>query len=143
MPIDEQSFIITTLERINTKLDKHDDKIDMIVTAMQQLVKVDTENKEIKESLKRVFERLEEVEDNQSNDGCPAHKNFVKVREEQLKGYDKLAIDCKEMHNKLLVRIETIEEKPKKRLEVAVVEVIKWATIIILGIVGVKIGLTK
>ena len=143
MPIDEQSFIITTLERINSKLDKHDDKIDMIVTALTQLVKIDTENKEIKESLKRAFERIEEVEDNQTNDGCPAHKNFVKVREEQLKGYDKLAIDCKEMHNKLLVRIETIEEKPKKRIETAIIEVIKWVTVFIMGAIALKLGVTK
>ena len=55
MGMDEQSFIITTLERINAKLDKHDDKIDMIVQAMQQLVKVDAENREIKDSMQRLF----------------------------------------------------------------------------------------
>ena len=79
MPVDEMSFVITTLERINNKLDKHDDKIDMIVQAMQQLVKVDTENKEIKESLTRAFKRLVDVERNQTLDGCPAHKNFIVV----------------------------------------------------------------
>ena len=65
MAMDEMSFVVTTMERINTKLDKHDDKIDMIVQAMQQLIKVDVENKEIKESLARAFKRLEIMEQQQ------------------------------------------------------------------------------
>lgn len=143
MPMDEQSFIVTTLERINAKLDKHDDKIDMIVTALTQLVKIDTENKEIKESLGQAFKRIKEVEDNQTSDGCPAHKNFLAVRNEQLKAYDKLASECKEVHVKLSNRIDAIEEKPKKRMETAIIEVIKWVTVFIMGAIALKLGVTK
>ena len=112
MAMDEMSFVVTTLERINTKLDKHDDKIDMIVTAMQQLVKVDTENKEIKEALARVFKRVETMETYHNTSGCPAHKAFLDVRKEQLKAYDSVAEECEERQEKLETRIKALEDKP-------------------------------
>ena len=141
--LDEYSVVAVALERINDKLDKHDEKFDMIAQTLQTLVKIDTETKVLREGQFKLLKRLEVVETNQNTDGCPAHKSFVKVREEQLKGYNELANKCKENHKELDARLKVIEELPKKRLEVAIVEVIKWATIIILGIVGVKIGLTK
>ena len=141
--LDEYSVVAVALERMNEKLDRHDEKFDMIAQTLQTLVKIDTETKELRESQSRLFKRLEDVEHNQNTEGCPAHKSFLAVRGEQLKSYDALAKKCEEHHRELDVRLKAIEELPKKRLEVAIVEVIKWATIIILGIVGFKIGLTK
>lgn len=132
MAIDEMSFVVTTLERINTKLDKHDDKIDMIVTAMQQLIKVDVENKEIKESLSIAFKRLEAIEHNQSTEGCPAHKAFVAVRAEQLKAYDALAKECEERSEAMDKRIEVLEQKPLKAIDKV------WMAL--LGALGTGIG---
>ena len=117
MAVDEMSFVVTTLERINAKLDKHDDKIDMIVTAMQQLVKVDTENKEIKEALGRVFKRVEVLEQNQNTDGCAAHKAFVRLRDEQLKKYDSIIVECKEDREEIKKRVEVLEQKPMKAMD--------------------------
>ena len=117
MAMDEMSFVVTTLERINTKLDKHDDKIDMIVQAMQQLIKVDVENKEIKESLARAFKRLEIMEQQQASDGCPAHKAFLAVRTEQLKAFEALADECEEKHETMNKRLETLEQKPLKAMD--------------------------
>ena len=130
--MDEMSFVVTTLERINAKLDKHDDKIDMIVLAMQQLIKVDTENKEIKESQARMFRRLEVVEQNQNTDGCPAHKNFVRLREEQVKKYDGLVATYTRDQEKLEERIAELEQKPMKALNKV------WMAI--LGVVGAGVG---
>ena len=112
MGMDEMSFVVTTLERINAKLDKHDDKIDMIVQAMQQLVKVDIENKEIKESMQRLFKRVEVMENYHNTSGCPAHKAFLDVRNEQLKAYDNVVEECEERQDKLEARIKAIEDKP-------------------------------
>lgn len=117
MAMDEMSFIVTTLERINTKLDKHDDKIDMIVTAMQQLIKVDVENKEIKESLSRVFKRIEAIEHNQTTEGCPAHKSFVAVRNQQLKGYEQIIGECEERYENVDTRLTALEQKPLKAMD--------------------------
>lgn len=132
MAMDEMSFVVTTLERINTKLDKHDDKIDMIVTALQQLVKVDTENKEIKGSLDRAFKRLEVVEHNQNTDGCQAHKAFVRLRDEQVKQYETVITACKKNHDDLEERIEALEQKPLKAMDKV------WMAI--LGALGTGIG---
>ena len=143
MEYDPIQGLTTAINRIEDKLDKHDEKFDMIAQTLQTLVKIDTETKELRESQARLFKRVEILEHNQTTDGCPAHKNFLAVRAEQIKGYDSLAKKCEEHHKELDARLKVIEELPKKRLEVAIVEVIKWATIIILGIVGVKIGLTK
>ena len=132
MAMDEMSFVVTTLERINTKLDKHDDKIDMIVQAMQQLIKVDVENKEIKESLARAFKRLEIMEQQQASDGCPAHKAFLAVRAEQLKAFEALAEECEEKHETINKRLETLEQKPLKAIDKV------WMAL--LGAIGTGVG---
>ena len=132
MAMDEMSFVVTTLERINTKLDKHDDKIDMIVQAMQQLIKVDVENKEIKEALARAFKRLEIMEQQQASDGCPAHKAFLAVRAEQLKAFEALADECEEKHETMNKRLETLEQKPLKAMDKV------WMAL--LGALGAGIG---
>lgn len=117
MAVDEMSLVVTTLERINQKLDKHDDKIDMIVTALSQLVKVDTETKELRERMVRMYKRLEAVEHNQNTDGCQAHKAFLAVRAEQVKSYEILAKNCQEKHVELEERLEVLEQKPMKAMD--------------------------
>ena len=141
--LDEYSVVAVALERINEKLDKHDEKFDMIAQTLQTLIKIDTETKEMRESMSRAFKRIEILETHQTTDGCPAHKAFVAVRNEQLKGYDQLTKKCEDGYVDLNTRLKVIEDLPKKRLEVAIIEVIKWVTIVVLGIVGIKIGLTK
>ena len=132
MPMDEMSFIVTTLERINNRLDKHDDKLDLIVQVMQQLVKVDTETKELRESLARNYKRLEAVEYNQNTDGCQAHKNFLVLRSEQIKKYEDIAKECKDSHDVLETRIKALEDKPMKLVD-------KFSMAII-GALGVGVG---
>jgi hypothetical protein len=143
MAIDEMSFVVTTLERINSKLDKHDEKFDMIVLSMQQLVKVDTENKEIKESLARVFKRLESVEHNQNSDGCQAHKNFVSLRNEQLVHYKELVDTYKEKQDTLEDRIETLEQKPMKLIDKFVLAVVAVLGAGLGGFIMTKLGVSK
>ena len=51
MEVDMISIITSSLERINDKLDKHDDKFDAMSDALRQLIKVDTETKENREAV--------------------------------------------------------------------------------------------
>ena len=141
--LDEYSVVAVALEHMNEKLDRHDDKFDMIAQTLQTLVKIDTETKELRDSMARAYKRIEVMEQAQTTDGCPAHKSFLAVRAEQLKSYDGLVKKCEAQYEGINKRLKILEDLPKKRLEVAIVEVIKWATIIILGIIGIKIGLTK
>ena len=115
--MDEMSFVVTTLERINARLDKHDDKLDLIVQVMHQLVKVDTETKELRESLGRNYKRLEAVEHNQNTDGCQAHKSFLVLKKEQDERNAEHKKECQENHEELEKRIKTLEQKPMKLVD--------------------------
>lgn len=115
--MDEMSFVVTTLERINARLDKHDDKLDLIVQVMHQLVKVDTETKELRESLGRNYKRLEAVEHNQNTEGCQAHKSFLVLKKEQDERNAEHKKECQENHEELEKRIETLEQKPMKLVD--------------------------
>jgi len=143
MAMDEMSFVVTTLERINSRLDKHDDKLDMIVQVMQQLVKVDTETKELRESLTRNYKRLESVEHAQNTEGCQAHKSFLALKKEQDKQNAEHKKECQESHDELGGRIKELEDKPKKRIEVVVIELIKWVTVFVIGAIALKFGVSK
>lgn len=111
------SFVVTTLERINARLDKHDDKLDLIVQVMHQLVKVDTETKELRESLGRNYKRLEAVEHKQNTDGCQAHKSFLVLKKEQDERNAEHKKECQENHEELEKRIKTLEQKPMKLVD--------------------------
>ena len=139
--MDEMSFVVTTLERINARLDKHDDKLDLIVQVMQQLVKVDTETKELRESLARNYKRLEAVEHNQNTDGCQAHKNFVSLRNEQLVHFKELVKTCQDNHDTLEERIEALEQKPIKLMDKFVLAVVAVLGAGIGGLISTKLGL--
>lgn len=141
--MDEMSFVVTTLERINARLDKHDDKLDLIVQVMQQLVKVDTETKELRESLGRNYKRLEAVEHNQNTEGCQAHKNFVSLRNEQLIHFKELANTCKENHELLETRVEVLEQKPMKLVDKFVLAVVAVLGASIGGLIMTKLGVSK
>ena len=141
MAMDEMSFVVTTLERINARLDKHDDKLDLIVQVMQQLVKVDTETKELRESLARNYKRLEAVEHNQNTDGCQAHKNFVSLRNEQLVHFKELVKTCQDNHDTLEERIEALEQKPIKLMDKFVLAIIAVLGAGIGGLISAKLGL--
>ena len=141
MAVDEMSFVVTTLERINVRLDKHDDKLDMIVQVMQQLVKVDTETKELRESLARNYKRLEAVEHSQNTDGCQAHKNFVVLRNEQLVHFKDLTKSCQDNYDSLEKRVETLEQKPMKLMDKFVLAIIAVLGAGIGGLISAKLGL--
>jgi len=143
MPMDEMSFVVTTLERINARLDKHDDKLDLIVQVMQQLVKVDTETKELRESLGRNYKRLEAVEHNQNTEGCQAHKSFLAVRAEQLKHYEEIAEKCKANHDELDERLTVLEQKPMKLVDKFVLAVVAVFGAGIGGLIMTKLGVSK
>lgn len=139
MATDEFSIHTVALERVNETMmrmderwyeaikemradfkasqDKTDAKFEKINETLSKLVAVDTETKELRESLARNYKRLEAVEHNQNNEGCPAHKGFLAVRAEQIKQYDALAKECQENHDNLEHRIEALEQKPIKAMD--------------------------
>lgn len=132
MPLDEYSVVAVALERMNEKLDRHDEKFDVIAQTLQKLVAVDIELKTTKDSLSTIWGEVRELKEHQATDGCPAHKAFVAVRAEQLKAYDALAKECEERIEAMDKRIEVLEQKPLKAMDKV------WMAL--LGALGTGIG---
>lgn len=111
--------------------EKTDIKLEKMNELLSKLVHIDTE---VKENNKRIHHRIDDNEKNiehitatRLNGGCTSFREHVAHM-------DGLNLD---------ERLKTIEERGSKRVEVAIIETIKWATIIVLGLIGIKIGLTK
>ena len=142
MAYSNESLIATAIERLNENMmrmderqqkyqEKTDMKLDKMGEVLGKLVFIDTE---LKESSKRIHHRIDEVEkrvakieDTMSIGGCGVFKEYVAHM-------DVLDIEG---------RIKTLEDIPKKRIETMKLEAIKWFTIIVLGLIGLKLGLTK
>lgn len=99
MPIDQVSLIITSLERIDAKLDKHDDKFDNISKALETLIKVDIETRENKDAIGRLFKRVEVLENAHNKEGCSICQQ----------------LDAR--HKKIFERLDNIEKKPLDNID--------------------------
>lgn len=143
MEDDAVKLIINSLRSIDTKLGKQDERIDKLVDSFQKLVEVEVRTKEIESSVGRVYDRLEAVEDNQTTDGCPVHQRLVAVRAEQMKSIDEKIVHLEDLSTKFDDRLKVIEDKPLKRMEVAIYEIIKYVTIGVLGLIAFKFGFNK
>lgn len=142
-PIDVGNFILETLKSIDSKITHQDDRINKLVDSMTKLIEVDTETREIKSSVGRLYDRMEAVEGNQTTDGCPVHNRLVEVRSEQMKAYDSKIEQLEDKSKDIDERLKTIEDRPRKRMEVAIIEIVKYCTVGILGILAFKFGFSK
>lgn len=142
-PIDVGNFILETLKSIDSKITHQDDRINKLVDSMTKLIEVDTETREIKSSVGRLYDRMEAVEENQTTDGCPVHNRLVEVRAEQMKAYDSKIEQLEDKSKDIDERLKTIEDRPRKRMEVAIIEIVKYCTVGILGILAFKFGFSK
>lgn len=138
-----ESFIVESLTNIDRKLSRQDVRIDKLVDSLQKLIEIDTETREIKSSVGRIFDRLEAVEGNQTTDGCPVHQRLVAVRAEQMKSFDDKITHLEDLSTKIDDRLKEIEGKPMKRMEVAIYEIIKYVTLGVLGLIAYKFGFSK
>lgn len=110
MELDVVTMITSSLERINDKLDRHDDKFDTMSEALRQLIKVDTETKKNEEAIARAFKRIEILEHTHNENGCPMFREMEKKRTETLAQLEK---------DKLILtqRLKTLEDKPKDNMD--------------------------
>lgn len=137
------NFIIETLRSIKLDVSHQNERIDKLVDSMTKLIEVDTETREIKSSVGRLYDRMEAVEGNQTTDGCPVHNRLVEVRAEQMKAYDVKIEQLEDKSKDIDERLKTIEDRPRKRMEVAIIEVVKYCTVGMLGLVAYKFGFSK
>ena len=106
--------IFESLNKIGEKLDKHDDSFSAINKTLTKLIEVDVEIRELKSSTRRVFERVEKIEENQNTVGCSTLRSFVALREEQLKKYDGIIAQSRDRMCKVEEKLAKIENVPNK-----------------------------
>lgn len=141
--VDETSMLHVAIQNLVVEVRNTNDKVDGLTKEMSILISNQKEIKELRDSLGRVFKRVENIEHHQSNDGCPAHKADMKLIDEKRKGYEKIVKDNEEEHKEFNMRIKAIEDLPKKRTEAVIIEVIKWVTVFVMGAIALKFGVTK
>ena len=151
MAYDSESLIATALERLNENMirmderwtkyqEKTDAKLDKMSEVLGKLVYIDIE---VKESSKRIHHRIDEIEKrvekveiNQHEEGCPVHKQFIAQRNEQVVRFKKVSED-------LDTRLKAIEGKGSKVWEVARNKAIEWSVVFVIGAVLLKFGVGK
>jgi len=104
---DNNKIIIDALQNINNKLLEHDKQFTGISDTLTKLIEVDMSIKDLQLSNKRCFVRVETLENQCNNAGCPALKAREDVRAEQIKHYDNIV----EVFNNRLNLVETAIKK--------------------------------
>jgi len=100
---DNNKIIIDALQNINNKLLEHDKQFTGISDTLTKLIEVDMSIKDLQLSNKRCFVRVETLENQCNNAGCPALKAREDVRAEQIKHYDNIVMES--LPNELLKKV--------------------------------------
>lgn len=127
MAVDPISLLQLSVEKLDVKIDKTNDKVDIITELIgKQLVLAERlTNFEInsKESINRLHERVDgitkrvdEVEHNQATEGCNAHKQFIVTRNHQLEKYETIIKAFDSRLDKLTNELHVMKEAPKVAL---------------------------
>lgn len=132
MPLDELSIIHTALGRISDKLDKHDEKFDMIAQTLQQLVKIDTELRDLKESHYKTETKVNTL-DKQQHEHSTLLREIQTERKHNIANFETRSesVECK--LDTLAKRLEALEQKP--------IKLIDKALFALFGAIGSGIGL--
>ena len=148
MAYDGESLIATAIERLNENMmrmderqqkyqEKTDTKLDKMGEVLGKLVYIDTEvkeaNKRVHHRIDEVEKRVEKVEVNQREEGCPVHKQFIAQRNEQVTRF-------KEVAESLDTRLKTIETKGSKRWEAVVVKLLEYGVLFVIASVALRFG---
>lgn len=143
MDYDPTQGLVMAIERIEQKLDKHDDKFDLIARTLQTLVKVDTETKENREAIRRAFEEIDIIKKVQNTSGCAAFKSFRSEHDNELKHNLAKIKSYEEFKEKFEKNLKDLELKPAKRWESVVTTSITVIVASIGGYIMAKIGVSK
>jgi tetrahydromethanopterin S-methyltransferase subunit G len=125
--VDPLSLIQVEIEKLDSKLDKTNDKVDVLteIVSKQALLFERLANFEItsKESTNRIHERIdkhnkriEQVEHYMMTDGCPAHKSFVTSINYQLDKYNNIIQTTDSKLNQLAEEVKYLKNAPTRAL---------------------------
>ena len=147
MAYDPIQGVIVSLEKLDAKLDKRldeqDGKIDSIVVAIQRLVAVDIEIRELKDGNKRLWKHVETLETKQMETGCPTLQKFISTHDNELKHNLARIKACEDFKEKVEARIHDIDMKPAKRIEGMIKHGLSAFVGALVLYIMAKIGLSK
>lgn len=157
-PVDQVSQFVLALDRLSSNVEKisdrhekFEDKIESKIDTIQndvskfavlfeKLVHIEKtheeNNKRVHYRIDEIIKRVDKVEHTQEVTGCPVFREMQKEREQVLK---QLQEDKEAIRND----IKDLKDKPKKRMEVVVVEIIKATVIFVLGAIAFKLGIKQ
>lgn len=126
--IDPLSLIQVAVEKLDSKLDKTNDKVDILteIVSKQALLFERLANFEInsKESINRVHERIdrhneriEQMEHYMHHSGCPVHKSFVVSSNYQLDKYNNILQITDNKLNELTEEVKYLKNAPTRALD--------------------------
>lgn len=96
---EHDELVLDTLRNINKKIDKQDDTLQDLTVAIQKLIVVDIEIREIKASNERVWQEIRGIKKDRDTTGCHTFKEFKTAHDNELK------------HN--IAKIEDIDKRVK------------------------------
>lgn len=126
--IDPLSLIQVAVEKLDSKLDKTNDKVDILteIVSKQALLFERLANFEInsKESVNRVHERIdrhneriEQMEQYMHHSGCPVHKSFAVSMDYQLDKYNNILQSTNNKLNELTEEVKYLKNAPTRVLD--------------------------
>ena len=147
MAYDPIQGVIVSLEKLDAKLDKRldeqDGKIDSIAVAIQRLIAVDIEIRELKDSHKRLWKHVETIEAKQMETGCATLNKFISTHDNELKHNLNRIKACEEFNGKVEARIHDIDMKPAKRVDGMITHGLSAFVGALVLYIMAKIGLSK
>ena len=143
MDYDPTQGLVMAIGRIEQKLDKHDDKFDLIARTLQTLVKVDTETKENREAIRRAFEEIDIIKKVQNTSGCATFKSFRSEHDNELKHNLGKIKACEEFKDKIEAKFNELEMKPAKRVDGMITHGLSAFVGALVLYIMAKIGLSK
>lgn len=140
MPLDNESVVALAITKIYEELkglrEDMKESSKAISDISQRLAIIETHYQHANNHHNDMKEAIEEIHDLHASSACTPFMTLKEERKRDVKRID----DALEDHDE---RLKAIEEKPKKRMEVVVVEVIKATVVFILGAVAFKLGVPK
>ena len=147
MAYDPIQGVIVSLEKLDAKLDKRldeqDGKIDSIAVAIQRLIAVDIEIRELKDGHKRLWKHVETIETKQMEIGCPTLQKFISTHDNELKHNLARIKTCEDFKNTIEKKINDMEMKPAKRVDGMITHGLSAFVGALVLYIMTKIGLSK
>ena len=126
-------------EKILNKVENVQNDVNKFVVLFEKLAQMEKRHEDSNQRVHfRITEnekKIEKIEQTQNTTGCIVFREMQKEREATIKQLEKDKANIE-------ASIKEMQDRPKKRYEVVVTEIIKYSTIFVLGAIALKLGIS-